>query len=386
MNMIHPTGRKTFKDYALMKIIPFIEVQLEKVDRVDIVWDIYTENSLKTQARIQRGKGVRRMVADDIRLPHNWQEFLRDDKNKADLFELLAVHIATIQTEKKVMTTYKESIMSANLCDKSSLAPCFHEEADTRIFVHVADAVKEGHQKFSICTVDTDVVILAISFISTLNVNELWVAFGTGHHFRYIPTHLIDLSLGTAKSRVLPLFHAYTGCDTVLSFSNRGKKTTWDVWKTYDKLTDAFHSVMLTPGELNEETISTIERFTVLLYNRTGVLSSVDAARMELFFKKGRSMEDLPPTKDALMFHICRSVFQAAFCWGRTLDLSPELPCPSDWDWSNQEGWQPVWTTLPHASKASHELIRCGCQKGCRCAKAAFNCKPLCHCGGDCAD
>ena len=149
---------------------------------------------------------------------------------------------------------------------------------------------------------DTDVVILAISIISTLSVNELWVAFGTGRHFRYIPTHLIALSLGTVKSRVLPLFHAYTGCDTVSSFSNRGKKTAWDVWKTYDKLTDAFDLVMLTSGELNEEMISTTERFTVLLYNRTSVLSSVDAARMELFVKKGRSMEDLPPNKGCSYF------------------------------------------------------------------------------------
>ena len=252
------------------------------------------------------------MVADDILVPHNWQEFLRDDKNKADLFELLAVHIATIQTEKKVITIYKESVMSANSCDKSSLAPCCHKETDTRIFMHVA--VNEGHHKIIIRTVDTDVVIIAVSIISTLNANELWVAFGTGRHLRYIPTHLIALSLGPVKSKVLPMFHAYTGCDTVSSFANRGKKTAWDIWKTYGKLTDAFHSVMLAPDELTEETISTVERFTVLLYNRTSVLSSVDAARMELFNKKGCSMEDLPLTKDALMFHIRRSVFQAAYC------------------------------------------------------------------------
>ena len=52
MNMIQLTGCKTLKDYALMKILPYIEVQLEKADRVDIVWDIYIENSMKRQARI----------------------------------------------------------------------------------------------------------------------------------------------------------------------------------------------------------------------------------------------------------------------------------------------------------------------------------------------
>lgn len=187
------------------------------------------------------------MVADDICVPQNWQEFLREDKNKTDLFEFLAIHVATIQTEKKVITTYKENVMSANPCDISSLAPCFHEEADTWLFVHAADAVKEGHQRIMIRTVDTDVVILAISIIPTLNVTELWVAFGTGRHLRYIPTHLIALSLGPVKSKVLPMFHAYTGCDTVSSFANRRKKTAWDVRKTYDNLTEAFHSVMVAP-------------------------------------------------------------------------------------------------------------------------------------------
>ena len=41
VNMIQPTGCKTFKDYALMKIMPYIVIQLEKADKVDIVWDIH---------------------------------------------------------------------------------------------------------------------------------------------------------------------------------------------------------------------------------------------------------------------------------------------------------------------------------------------------------
>lgn len=50
---------------------------------------------------IHRGKGARRMVGD---VPLNWQEFLREDKNKMDLFEFLAMHIASIQPEKKDIT------------------------------------------------------------------------------------------------------------------------------------------------------------------------------------------------------------------------------------------------------------------------------------------
>ena len=82
---------------------------------------------------------------------------------------------------------------------------------------------------------------------------------------------------------------------------------------------------MESPDDLSDETVSTIERFTVLLYNRTSGETSVDAARKELFIQKGRMMEEIPPTKDALLLHLKRSVFQGAHCWGKTLHLSQDL-------------------------------------------------------------
>ena len=44
---------------------------------------------------------------------------------------------------------------------------------------------------------------------------QLWIAFGTGKHLRYIPAHEIATSLGAEKAQALPMFHAFTGCDTV---------------------------------------------------------------------------------------------------------------------------------------------------------------------------
>ena len=71
---------------------------------------------------------------------------------------------------------------------------------------------------------DTDVVVLAVAAAAK---QELWVAFGTGQHFRYVPIHEIAVSLGPQKSQALLIFHAYTGCDTVSSFSTRSKKSAW---------------------------------------------------------------------------------------------------------------------------------------------------------------
>ena len=42
------------------------------------------------------------------------------------------------------------------------------EEADTRIFLHVADAVNHGNQKVMIRTVDTDVLVLVVAAVQQL--------------------------------------------------------------------------------------------------------------------------------------------------------------------------------------------------------------------------
>ena len=78
-------------------------------------------------------------------------------------------------------------------------------------------------KKIIIRIADTDVVVLAISVVEEIKVEELWVAFGTGKHFRYTAAHAIASGLGSDKSRALPAFHAVTDCDTVSFFGWNGK-------------------------------------------------------------------------------------------------------------------------------------------------------------------
>ena len=47
--------------------------------------------------------------------------------------------------------------------DLIGLVPCSHEEADIRLFLHVADAVKKGYMKLLVRTIDTDIVVVAIA-------------------------------------------------------------------------------------------------------------------------------------------------------------------------------------------------------------------------------
>ena len=133
------------------------------------------------------------------------------------MFKLLAEQTVSVGSDSvHIYSTLGESVVYKPLRnDTSSLEPCAHEEADTRISIYVKDAVNENLSNFLIRTADTDVVVLAVSFLNQFNGIELHFAFGTGKHFRYIAVHEISLSLGPLKSVGLRMFYAFTGCDTV---------------------------------------------------------------------------------------------------------------------------------------------------------------------------
>ena len=191
------------------------------------------------------------------------------------------------------------------------------EEADTRINVHVKDSLERGDRCVMVRTVDTDVVVLLIGQFYDLqeqNPNaDICVGFGIGKLFRYYHINTICEHLGREKCRSLPPFHAFTGCDTTSSFFGKSKKSAWASWNSYSKATEAFLYITEHPYEPFDLTSShflTLERFTVILYHKVSTLLSVNEARRVLFCKKNKSLENLPPTQDALLQHARRAVFQ----------------------------------------------------------------------------
>ena len=124
--------------------------------------------------------------------------------------------------------------------DTSSLEPCNHEEADTRMFLHIKDGLdRQGLHRVLIYTVDTDVVVLAISAVAKLNNLNLSIAFDTGTHFRYLNVNNPANSISHDKANVSPMFHAITGCDTISFFAGKGKISAMDTWSVYTDFTEA---------------------------------------------------------------------------------------------------------------------------------------------------
>ena len=178
-----------------------------------------------------------------------------------------------------------------------------HEEADTKIVTHVQDALKAGHRSIVVKTVDTDVVIILLGThqrtISSYPDADVWVAFGPKKTFRYYHMNSLFEDWGSPKCTALPFFHALTGSDTTSQFLRHGKKAAWRTWETFEEATQAFNTPANDPFIVVDESsalFKCVERFVCLLYEPSTDLSSVNDQRRELFSKKGKQMESLPPT------------------------------------------------------------------------------------------
>jgi hypothetical protein len=188
---------------------------------------------------------------------------------------------------------------------------CDHEEADTRIVVHVIHALAQGASTVQVRTGDTDVVVILIGKFHDILLlypqAVIWVAFGMGKDFCFFHINDICASLGKDWSQSLPVFHAMTGCDTTSAFNFKGKKSAWQAWKSYAEATDAFLSLAHHPFmaiNISSDVFCKLERLIVILYNKTSPLISVNEARMELFCQRNRNLDRIPPTKVYIVYYI----------------------------------------------------------------------------------
>ena len=296
------------------------------------------------------------------------------------------------------------------------MALCDHEEADTRICVHIKDALEKGCRKVYVRTVDTDVIVVIAGIFFELLADypglDLWVGFGMGKYFQLIHANSLCQNIGELKCKGLPFFHSFTGCDTNSQFHGK-EKSAWEAWKSYPSVTEAFQFALAHPFQHLAEcspVFQLLECFTCVLYDKTTSISKVNELRQDLFSKKARSMENIPPTKvklthqhyylfihrncislflfqAALLQHANRALYQASI-WTMCLQTQQNPPTPELFGWTNEKGtWKPVWTHLPEVAKACQELLKCGCKalpplfKEVQVQGSWFI---VCHCKGQC--
>ena len=191
---------------------------------------------------------------------------------------------------RTVVATVDDHVLSFPNRNNEFLQPCNHEDADTRMFVHVNNAItQDNFRSVLIRSVDTDVVVLAVNAAYRFNV-EIFVAFGTGNSFRCIEAHQLAQKLGPEKCVAISLFNSFTGCDTTSFFSGRGKMSAWTVWELFDDVTRVFCALPMNPDNIHTE-MPVLERFVVLLYHKTSSKLEVNESRLELFSAMNRQIE-----------------------------------------------------------------------------------------------
>ena len=92
----------------------------------------------------------------------------------------------------------------------TTISPTDHEEADSRMMLHLQHAVMAGHKVAFVRTVDSDVVVLSIHHYPTfqnLGLTGLWIGFGCGKNYRDTPVHEVSAQLGPNRCLALPCIH-----------------------------------------------------------------------------------------------------------------------------------------------------------------------------------
>ena len=233
-----------------------------------------------------------------------WNDFLRDPSNKIELFSLLTNTAARqeVADKKELYITSNEFVISTG--NASSVPNCSHEEVDTRIVVHLLHSVQTGNKTILVKTVNADIIVILLGQFEEISELcpdiDLWIAFGVGKDFAF------HEEIGANTARALPVFHPFSGCDTTSSFLGKSKRNVWKVWKSFPEVTSAFLFIAENPFKAVDITsphFMTVERFTVILYDKISDCQYLNESKKELFCKKNRSLEDLPPTQDPLAQH-----------------------------------------------------------------------------------
>ena len=303
-------------------------------------------------------------------------------ENKADLANFLSHQLMLKAPGNKTIVVSggfsdeQKAESSSQEVDTDSLKAC-HEEADTRMILH---CMNNQTSSIVVAARDTDVLVLLLAHFHEMPSTRVWLKAGTAAKRKYIPIHTIAdcLAFNETTMKVITAFHAITGSDTTSYLFKHGKKTCWKVFQEHSQLLEG-----LGQGELDEATAKDVELFICKVYNALNA-STVNKARAILFVKSC-APESLPPTSDALSFHIKRAHYQTAV-WRQANKEYPELPPPETMGWKlDGTSLVPVLMSLPPVPDSCIELTSCNCTARCmspryKCKMSYLRCTAACKC------
>ena len=266
-----------FSDLAVV-LFYYVQNLGSSFDRLDLVFDQYFQSSLKEETRKNRGSGSRFLFTGETTLPKCMGDnFLKNSENKNDLSEFLAQKNIELHQGNKILIVsfkdtvlYKPSTHAINLPD-TSISECQSEEADQRLIRHTLHCLADCqlYERVVIRTIDTDVLILLISYISLLELRSIDVYTELINTPTFYDICKIIQHLGAHICKALSFFSEFTGCDIVSSLYGKGKCKAWDIWMTSEfkqAYTEIFSKLGNKPDSVTEEDLDILEKYVIELY------------------------------------------------------------------------------------------------------------------------
>lgn len=393
-----PSKATTFGELADVFSSSVLKDLHDEWTRVDIIFDQYDLKSAKSGTRTKRNvksRKVRRIIdRRENLLPSSWSSFIGLTENKQNLIQFLT---SELQKKMGLLQPTQTLVIAGGMNDGRLVVSnhdrpeemvkqhmnSTHEEADSRMILHVIDAANCGFERIIVRSRDTDVLVLLIHHKHRFNGN-VWMSAGTSKCPRFIPINDVCGSLTPDQTVALPAYHAVTGCDTTSQFSGRGKKSTWKAFSAHPTL-------LKLDNETGEFNLNDAETFVMKIYSPSSKATDINDLRHDMFHRVA-DLEKLPPTRDSLKQHLLRSLYQCKI-WSCAHIAIPDLPSIEKYGWKyddSSKSMAPILMTSEPLPKTLKELLTCKCTTSkcsssrCNCVKSNVACSLACACAMTC--
>jgi len=277
---------------------------------IHLCCDRYRDVSLKSVIRQQRVGQKQRVKLYDVTKHYTTPDaadFFAADANKASLLRFICEELSEGPLEDMGVQLYlgggftdetKTLLVNDRLVTSVPELESTHEEADTRLILHMIHAARNGSERVVLHVNDTDVIVLCIYYASTDyldNLQELWIR--TDYN-RYLPIHTIAAALGPGLCHRLPFIHSLSGRDITSYPFFTGKKSWFEAIKVLD--TPAIELFGETDNDMTPEVLNEATKLCIQVYSKKDDdFDDLPTLRAHNFLKhKSASLLNLlPPTE-----------------------------------------------------------------------------------------
>ena len=162
-----------------------------------------------------------------------------NSENKNEFNELLARKFHELHRGEQVrIVSYRDSVLYKPPSEPInfpgvSITECQSEEADQRLISHALHCLAsyQSYKRIVVRTIDTDVLILLISYLSFTDYDKSVDVYAEmiNSSLFYGIGKTVEF-LGSNICKAMPFFDSFTGCDIASSFYGKGKCKAWDTW------------------------------------------------------------------------------------------------------------------------------------------------------------